>query len=185
MRNKNQQWLEDYKTFLLSENTVVPKQLSGNIFSQLQKLINPSPWFVFLKVLGIHIVIGFLSLSLCHQFGMNPFNTEASLSEWMMSMGGHSVCMIGCGIFFVGLSLALAGYFLSIEEVRALKRTEFLQTFALGTISLAIFSIVGAEMALTISGLWLLGALIGGFVATEAVWKLKRVHAFVKPNLHL
>ncbi len=178
MKNNNKEWLKDYEVFLQSENTQVPKDVTETIFARMKGLVNPSLWIVFLKVLGIHVVVGFISLSMCHQFGMNPFNTESSLSDWMMSMGGHSVCMIGCGIFFVGLSLALAGYFLTVEDVRALKRTEFLQTLSLGLISLGVFSLVGAEMALTIAGLWLLGALIGGFIATEAAWKLKRIHAY-------
>ena len=81
--------------------------------------------------------------------------------------------MIFCGVLFVSLSLSAAGIFLTIEETKALKRTEFLQALSLGVISLGIFAAVGAELALTFAGLWLLGALIGGFVATEAIWKLK------------
>lgn len=83
--------------------------------------------------------------------------------------------MIGCGVLFVGASFLTAGYFLTIEEVKTLRRTEFLQTLALGSVSLAIFAIAGAELALTFAGLWLLGALVGGFIATEAVWRLKQV----------
>lgn len=43
-------------------------------------------------------------------------------------------------------------------------------------LSLSIFFPVRAEIVLTIAGVWLLGALIGGLVATETLWKLKRVH---------
>jgi hypothetical protein len=93
-----------------------------------------------------------------------------------MTKWGHNACMIFCGFLFVGLSFLSAGYFLSIEEVRALRRTEFLQTFALGVVSLSIFTAFGAHIALILAGLWLLGAFVGGFLATEAVWKLKRIH---------
>ena len=106
---------------------------------------------------------------------MNPFNTERSLADWFMRVGGHHVCMFACGTLFVGLSLLIAGYFLSIEEVNALKRTEHLQTLVLGVLSLGLFVGFGAEMALGIAGLWLFGGLIGGAIATQAVWRLKQI----------
>ena len=176
MKNQlDQEWLKDYEDFLNTNNSAeVPKEMKDQVFSKILKLINPSPLVVFFKILGIHTAVGFLSLSVCHQFGINPFNTERSLADWMMSIGGHHFCMIGCGIIFVGISLLSAGYFLTIEEVKALKKTELLQSLSLGVVSLGLFATFGAEFAMGIAGLWLLGGLIGGFVATEAVWKLKQ-----------
>ena len=166
-------WLNEYQAFLNSDEVVVPAEATSKVFSRMQELINPSAWTVFFKVLGIHVAVGFLSLSFCHQFGMNPFGTDSSLDNWFMSMWGHSTCMIACGTLFLSSSILSAGYFLSIEEVKALKRTEFIQTFSLGAVSLALFTVFGAELAISFAGLWLLGALVGGFVATEALWKIR------------
>lgn len=174
-QSESDQWLENYEVFLQSDNISVPKDVTKQVFDRLHPLINPNAWFVFFKVLGIHVAIGFASLSICHQFGMNPFNTDKSLSDWMMAAGGHNACMIGCGVLFLSLSLLSASYFLTIEEVRALKRTELRQTLALSVASLGIFVLAGAQIALTIAGLWLVGAILGGFLATEAAWKLKQV----------
>jgi hypothetical protein len=66
-----------------------------------------------------------------------------------------------------------AGYFLSAEEVRALRRTEFLQILALGIFSLLVFAVFGTELALAFAALWLLGAVIGGYLAFEAAWRLR------------
>ncbi len=170
----DQEWFNDYEDFLQASGYEVPTETKNRVFNKILKLISPSPLNVFLKILGIHAGVGFLSLSVCHQFGMNPFNTERSLADWMMRVGGHQVCMIGCGILFVGISLLSAGYFLTVEEIKALKRTEFLQTLSLGLVSLGLFAAFGAELALGIAGLWLLGALIGGFVATEAIWRYSK-----------
>jgi hypothetical protein len=176
MKNqKNNEWLDEFNEFVSQENVEVPVSLSERVLDRMESLINPDPKNVFAKILGIHLIVGFLSLAVCHQFDMNPFGTSFSLESVFMKMGGHNVCMIFCGVLFVGLSLSAAGFFLSIEEVRALKRTEFLQALSLGVISLGIFAFAGAELALTFAGLWLLGALIGGFVATETVWQIKRV----------
>jgi hypothetical protein len=175
MSDENKKWLSEYEAFLKADQVVVPRETTDNVFSVMEKLINPSPWIVFIKLISIHLAVGFLSLSVCHQFGINPFGTEMSLDKWFMAMWGHHTCMIVCGILFTSVSFLSAGYFLTIEEVRALRRTEFIQTLGLGAISLAIFAAFGAELALTFAGLWLLGALVGGFAATATIWKLKRV----------
>jgi hypothetical protein len=106
---------------------------------------------------------------------MNPFGTDQSLDSWFMSMLGHNGCMVACGALFAGAGVFTAGYFLKIEELRALRQTQFLQTLALSTFSLALFFIFGAEIVFTIAGLWFLGAVIGGILATEASWKLRRL----------
>lgn len=172
-KNNSHEWVREYESFLKADGVSVPESLTKSVLNSVSDLMNPSALSVFGKLAFIHIVVGFLSLSICHQFGVNPFGTKTSLADWFMAVGGHSVCMIGCGILFVGTSVLSSGYFLSLEETRALRRTGFPQTFALGMLSLGLFATVGAELALTIGALWLFGALIGGFVATETVWKFK------------
>ncbi len=173
MTQNDNEWLNDYKTFLSSNQDHVPIDLNTKLFVKMEKLINPPAWIVFLKIMAIHLVTGFLSLSVCHQFGLNPFNTEKSLSDWFMNVGGHHFCMLGCGILFVAVSIFAAGLFLTLEEVKSLKRTEFLQNLALGLISLGFFAAFGAELALGFGSLWLLGGLIGGFFATSLTWKIR------------
>lgn len=174
MTNDPKEWMNEYSDFVSAGEFEVPRALERQVQARVRELLNPSPWTVFAKILGIHTVVGYLSLGICHQFGMNPFGTERSLADWFMTMWGHNTCMIACGGLFLGASILTAGTFLSIEEVSALKRTEFLQSLALGAVSLALFVIFGAEFVLAIFGFWLLGACVGGWLATEAVWKLKR-----------
>lgn len=167
--NDPKEWMKDYSEFLSTDEVRVPRELNNKVLEDIRSLLNPNAWAVFAKILGIHFVIGFLSLAICHQFDMNPFGTSRSLSDWFMDMWGHGACMIGCGVVFVSFSVLAAGYFLSIEEVKALRRTEFLQTLALGVTSLITFALFGAQLAITFAGLWLLGALIGGCIASEAL----------------
>lgn len=171
--NDPKQWMKEYSEFLENPEVEVPQDLSEKILGNIHQLLNPSAWIVFAKLLSIHTVVGFLSLGICHQFGMNPFGTNRSISDWFMEMWGHNVCMVGCGIIFVSFSIFAAGFFLTIEEIRALKRTEFLQTLSLGITSLIVFAVFGSGVALTIAGLWLFGAMIGGYLATETVVKLR------------
>lgn len=174
MKNQNQDWLKDYSEFLSAEQTPVPSELTANVFSKVKQLLYPSAVSVFSKIFGIHVVTGFFSLAVCNQFGLNPFKTSHSLSDVFMDFGGHGFCMVACGTLFISLSIFLAGFFLTIEETKALRKTEFLQTLSLGLISIGLFMAVGAEVALTFGGLWILGGLIGGFAATEILWQLKR-----------
>ncbi len=166
---------KEYEEFLSFNSNPVPDDVSEKILNDIKKLINPSAWLVFIKLMGFQLVIGLFSMAVCHQFEMNPFRTTASLSDWLMSVGGHSFCMIGCGLFFVGISFMAAGYFMTVEEVRAIKRNETLHIFSVGVVSLSIFALFGAQLVLTFAGLWLLGAIIGGFLATEAVFRFKTI----------
>jgi len=172
--SQNQEWLKEFAEFNNMKEIRVPQDLTEKVWDRMNQLIHPKPSMIFYKILGIHFVVGFLSLSFCHQFGMNPFQTSSSLADVFMQMGGHSFCMFACGALFMGTSLATAGFFLSLEEVKVLRKTELLQNLLLSGLSLGIFAMLGAELALTFAGLWLLGALIAGFLATEALWQLKK-----------
>jgi hypothetical protein len=176
MKKTNQDWLNDYSEFLNSEPTAIPSELTTKVFTKIKKLLYPSVVAVFAKIFGIHAITGFFSLAVCNQFGLNPFKMSHSLSDVFMDIGGHGFCMVACGTLFISLSIFLAGFFLTIEETKALRRTEFLQTLVLGLISLGLFMAVGAEVALTFGGLWILGGLIGGFAATEILWQLKKAY---------
>ncbi len=172
--NKHQQNLnKDYQDFLKSDQIQIPTQLKESTALKIQRLIKPNAWIVFFKLLGVHSVVGGLSLSICHQFGLNPFNTEKSLADWFMTVGGHNICMLGCGVLFVSISFLAAGFLFSIEEVRALRKHDLLNNLSLGVISLGAFAAFGAELALGIAGLWLLGGFIGGLASMAAVFKLK------------
>ncbi len=173
--NDPKEWLAEYNEFLNVKELKVPSHIEQGLLSQVHALLHPSAWIVFAKLLGIHMTIGFFSLSICHQFGMNPFGTTHSLADWFMLQWGHGACMIACGVFFISFSILTAGYFLTIEELRVMRGTEFLQVFALAGASLGVFWFAGAELALSFVGLWFLGMLVGGFLATETVLKLKTI----------
>ena len=166
-------WLKDYEEFV-NADAVPPKEVSNQVVQKIGKLLNPNPFLIFSKLFSINIFVGFLSLSICHQFGLNPFNTERSLDDWFMHVGGHQACMVLCGIVFLSVTIASAGLALSIEEVRAFRKNKTLQTISLSLFSLAFLFLIGAEFAVEIGLLWLAGAIIGGLVSTEVLWQLKK-----------
>ena len=102
-RITEKEWLEDFKDFVTAKEVAVPEDVSKRILNYIHRDLNPSSWLVFLKLLGIHSIVGTLSLAMCDQFGMNPFNTSFSLSQYFMRFG-YSFCMVLCGGLFLGLT---------------------------------------------------------------------------------
>jgi len=171
MKITEKEWLEDFKEFVQSDGVPVPREVSENILKRVHADLNPSAWLVFSKLFGIHLVVGTLSLAICSQFGLNPFHTDFSLSEYFMKFG-HSTCMVLCGVLFIGLTIILGRLFLRREELLVLSRNAPLQVFGLSVLSMAAFIGFGAEVVLGIGILWFLGAMLGGVVAAKAiVWR--------------
>lgn len=168
MKLNEKEWLEEFKEFVQAEGTLVPKDITDNILKRVCADLNPSPWMVFVKLLGIHLVVGTLSLAICSQFGLNPFHTSFSLSEYFMKFG-HSTCMVLCGVLFIGLTILLGQLVLRREELLVLSRNAPLQVFGLSVLSMAVFIGFGAEVVLGIGILWFVGAMIGGMAAAKAL----------------
>lgn len=165
MRSEKE-WLDEFKAFIQTEDVPVPKEVSENILNQVRADLNPSAWLVFAKLLGIHLVVGTLSLAVCNQFGLNPFRTTFSLSDYFMTFG-HSTCMFLCGVLFIGLTVVLGQLVLRREELLVLSKNAPLQVFGLSVLSLAALIGFGAEVVLGIGALWFIGAMIGGLVTTK------------------
>lgn len=155
------EWINDFQEFVKSEGSAVPEEVTNAILSKVRKDLNPSAWIVFSKLLGIHLVVGTLSLGICNQFGLNPFQTNFSLSDYFMKFG-NSTCMFLCGVIFLSLTISLSRFLLWPEEFRIVKKTAGLQIFALSMISLGIFAAVGAELVFSFTLLWLAGSMLGG-----------------------
>lgn len=170
--NNKEEWLKEFTEFSNIETSQV--QVPASAFESLKKRLFPSPWLVFGKITSLHAVIGFLSLAVCNQFGLNPFQTDQSLTNWFMKVAGHNFCMLLCGLFFMASTYLLANLFLSLEELESIKRYEWLQTGIIGLISLAAFYFFGAELVGTFVGLWIVGAIIGGYLSIEGSYRFRR-----------
>ena len=154
--------------------------LPDGFFTKLKKRLFPNAWIVFSKVALIHLIFGFLSLGVCNQFGLNPFQTNFSLSDWFMKIGGHGFCMGLCGVLFMASTYIFSNLFLALEELESVKRHKWLQTGIFSLTSLAAFYFFGAQLALTITILWLLGAFLGGVISVEASYYFRTYSHYLK-----
>lgn len=168
---EREEWIHEFNEFCDESDIVeVPSHLS----SKIKAVLFPNPWMVFLKITIIHGVVGFFSLGVCNQFGLNPFNTVYSLSDVLMRTAGHHFCMFACGILFISTTYLFSNLFLTLEELESIRRYEWLQLGVLSLFSLASFYFFGAELVGTFASLWLLGAVIGGFLSIELSFKLRQ-----------
>ncbi|MDZ4660178.1 MAG: hypothetical protein SGJ18_01030 [Pseudomonadota bacterium] len=174
MNSKEQEWLKDFQEFVNAEGVPVPPAVSESILQYVHKALSPAWYIIFIKILTVHLVTGTLSLAVCSQFGMNPFNSGFSLVEYFMKFG-HSTCMVFCGVLFVGMSFFVSGFLMRPEELRVLRKSALIQSLGLGFLSLLGFWLFGAEIAAGIALLWLIGALIGGVSTSEIIfrWRLQ------------
>lgn len=168
--NNHKQWLLEYNEFCNEPGEAAPAHLLKNV----RTILFPNPWIVFSKLAVIHGVVGFFSLAICNQFGLNPFNTPYSLADLFMKIAGHHFCMLACGVLFISTTYLFANIFLSLEELEAVRRYEWLQLAVLSLASLALFYFLGAELVFTFVALWLLGALVGGLASIEFLYKMRR-----------
>jgi hypothetical protein len=165
-------WLAEFNEF--SNLNASEHQVPSELFEKIKRQIFPNPWVVFSKILILHFIVGGLSLVICNQFGLNPFQTDQSLTRWFMKVGGHHFCMVGCGLFFMATTYFLSNLFITLEELESVRRHEWLQMALVGLLSLTAFYFFGADLIAMFVLLWLLGAMVGGFLSIEASYRLRR-----------
>lgn len=167
--NKN----KEFEEFLSLEPSQVPDALSKRVLKSIHESLHPSAWVVFSKVIALQAVVGLFTLLFCPQFGIS-FTSGMGLMHYLMPFG-MSVCMLGCGAIFTSASFFVLSLALRVEEIRVVKQNELLQLALVSCLSLLIFFYFGAELALSLSLVWMLGAILGGAISFEAGWFLRRV----------
>ena len=156
----------DYVDFLLSEDTLPPTELDKDTLSFVKYELNPSAKIVFLKLLGVQGLIGFLSLFFCPQFNLSLTN-NMELFHYFHHRFGQSICMILCGSIFLGSGAIFASYLLKPNEVEKIYQSKFLYYMALSILFLCFFLIFGVETYIGLVLPWFIGASLGGLVVFE------------------
>lgn len=157
--------LTEFQEFLSTSPTTPSKATQNSIYKTAKSAILKQKTTIFAKLLLIHTVMSTASLTICHQFDMNPFNSKISLSHYFMTFG-HSACMLFCGTLFVGGSLLAARAILNKHEFQFIKNSFPLQILILCSLSIAVFMALGAHLTLSITLFWILGAYIGSTLTT-------------------
>lgn len=162
---------KDFQEFLSCDEAAPPVAVSERIIGQIKADLNPGFMRVFTKLALVHAFVGSLSLLFCPQFGIAPLGHEGLKSFYMM-FGPH-VCLAACGATFIIGSALLACLILRPEELRALRRTKYLQIVGLGVASLAVLMLFGEFLTLSMLLAWFMGLVISGIAALEIGFQIR------------
>ena len=99
---------DDFKSFIQNDDAshYIPG-ISRNILSRVHADLNPSAYFVFSKLLIIHVFSALVTLSMCPQFGVRLLGEGMGLMHTFMILGPFG-CLVACGMFFTGTSVFIA-----------------------------------------------------------------------------
>ncbi len=165
--------LNEFDEFQNTDSLAPPAGVSGQIFLKVRTDLNPRAGAVFLKLAGIHAVVGGITLLFCPQFNVNPLFGGIGLMSLFMRYG-ERVCMMGCGSVFMGGSLLVASLVLRPEEVRVIRRTEVLQMGLLALLSVGAFICADSSVIGGLALFWVLGSIFGGLGTFELGWAVRR-----------
>ena len=172
MRIEDKRLSKEFEEFLQAKEMSPTVASYETIFSVVHRDLNPTSRSVFLKMLAIHSVVSFFTLSFCSQFGIRTLPIF-DLMFSMMSLAGERYCMAFCGIFYVGVSAVTLSFLLTPEEVQVIRKTKLLQLTLLSGISLGVFLGFGATVVLWPGIIWFLGSILGGSLGIELGWFLR------------
>lgn len=157
---------KEFQQFISQKPEAVPAHLSDVIFKEVHADLDPSWSQIFVKVTLIHAVLGFLTLSICSQFGLQTFPV-LDLMYAFMSVAGPKYCMAFCGAIFLSGSAFSFAMLLTRPELLKVRKTGVLQILILSILSLATLIFFGAEILLIPALLWLAGAIVAGVLSLE------------------
>lgn len=169
---KDSKWTQDFEDFVKSSPVTPPTQVTQAIFEKVYQDLHPTFSKVFLKIVGIHFLMGATTLLFCPQFGLG-FTSGMGLMGFLMRWG-DALCMMGCGAFFMTGSLLLASLMLRPEELRVFRKKEIYSIAALGVLSIIVFMLSGATVIASLAGFWMIGSVLGGWGTFEAGWAFRQ-----------
>lgn len=169
MKTHDKKLSEEFGDFLDANEIDPPKVASEYILSRIHDDLNPSQQRVFIKVLSIHILVSFFTLSFCSQFGIRTLPVF-DLMFSMMNLVGERYCMAFCGLFYIGSSALFLSFILRPEEIAVIRKNRIFKLTLLTGVSLGILISFGATVLLVPGILWFTGCLIGGFLSFELGW---------------
>jgi hypothetical protein len=171
MNDDNNKWINEFSTFMNSEERLPSNEVSNTIIKKVHKDINPTSLKVFSKIGIVQAVIGLITLTFCPQFGFSLTGNHG-ITHFMMRFG-ETVCIFGCGIIFIGSSLLVSAFVLSRDEMRVLRSHKILQIGILSLLTLGAFYCFGAQIFEAVTIAWMIGSLAGGIASLELGWSAR------------
>ncbi|MDT8317079.1 MAG: hypothetical protein RQ824_03675 [bacterium] len=168
----NEEWGEEFLEFINAEEVDPPEALSEKVQDEVGRNLTPPIWKILLKFGLIQFAVSFMTLLFCPQFELDLglIKHDDAHSKVLLGEAGY---MALCGVIFLGSGSLLASMLLRVEELRALKKTEYLYLFLASAVALMIFRQLGSPAIQASYAAWFSGAFGGSAAAFEIIKRLK------------
>lgn len=164
--------MNDFDLFKSSPKEVTPNELDNKVISHINSDLNPSHYRILGKMVSLHGVIGLLTLLFCPQFKLS-FTHNHSLYHYFHQTFGSQICMIICGVIFIGTGSLICSFFFKYAELQKVHKSVFLYYLGISSFSLLIFLFFGAELYLEMVLFWCLGAIASSILFFEIIRSFK------------
>lgn len=157
---------KDFQDFTDAKEISPPQEVTATILQRVNSKLNPKISVLVFKLALVQLVIGTLTLLFCPQFDFSLTNNYDLFHFFHHTFGVYG-CMVACGTMFLGAGSLFAGFILSLDESRKIRKSRFLFFPSLALASLTVFVAMGASIYLDLFAFWLLGAITSGMLTFE------------------
>ena len=171
-KSVNEEWGREFLEFIKTESTEPPLAVSEKIHQAVARDMSPLIWKVLLKFGLIQLTVAFFTLLVCPQFEVD-FGIIKHDDAHLKALLGELGYMALCGAIFLSSGAILATITLRIEELRAIKKSEYLYLFLASALAVIIFRQLGTPAVLASYAAWFAGAFGGSVLSFEVVKRLR------------
>ena len=176
----NEEWGREFLEFIEAEQVEPPMALSEKIHKEVARDLRPLIWKVLLKFGTIQAAVAFITLIVCPQFEVDLGiikHDDAHLRALLGELGYMALC----GAIFLSSGAVLATLILRVEELRAIRKSEYLYLFIASAIAVMIFRQLGVTTVFASYAAWFAGAFGGSMAAFEMIKRVRLAGRTISP----
>lgn len=176
----NEEWGQEFLEFIEAEAIEPPMAVSEKIHKAVDKDLNPLIWEVLFKFGLIQTAVAFVTLLVCPQFELDLGLIKHDDAH-LRALLGEAGYMALCGAIFLSSGAIIASVLLRVEELRAIKKADYLYLFLASALALMIFWQLGTTSVLASYAAWFAGAFGGSITGFEIIKRLRLIERDTGP----
>ena len=165
--------LTEFAEFANAVSAKTSNDVDKAIMNMVANDLQPSPMKVYSKFTLVEAASGLLTLALCPQFGFG-FGQHNEFLHSLHASTTPVVFYLLCGLFFVLLGAGMSGLILNHAEIRSIGNKKFPYFATYSVLAYLLLIMLGSEVFVISSLVWILGAFLGNVLGFEAVIRLRR-----------
>ncbi|MDH5581141.1 MAG: hypothetical protein OEY33_04485 [Bdellovibrionales bacterium] len=167
--------MDEFKDFLNNESVSPNKSLDEKVLNHVQRDLKITPTQLFLKIFGIHTIVGLLTLLFCPQFELSLTNNHEVFHFFHRTFGPY-ICMMICGVIFVGTGSLLVGGIINFRDLSIIHKHPFLYFSGITGFFILGFIIFGAKIYLESVLFWALGSILSSVIFFECIRLIRKLN---------